>query len=633
MTPTESPTRPPTDPPATSTIVPTMEPSLTPLPESMAGEQVAADLANNNPPLRDDIRLAVAYLGANPALPTPEPPGDLQVGATESFYIGNVDSNTVSLIDADLLSIGDNAYFWFDQGSGAIEPDAAELARVTERFDEIFDTLYAYFGVTEPAGGRVHIVHASPEVLCDDAAACRLAGYFSSRDLLPKAVRPQSNERPMFVMNTQQFGTGNYLDVLAHELRHMLGNEYDAGEEDWFVEGGAMLAEELAGFNLLPQIRGSLFLENPDQQLTNWTDGDTIPHYGQGYLLNRYLYDRLGRELYREFILSRDPGLKGIEVVAAENGLGVTGEDLWLDWLAAMALLGEDDLPVEYQWGGPALNGLATTPINNLPATFETSVHQYAADYYELPSSGEVTIEFTGQPAVPLLSIEPGSGEYFWYAQRANDSNPRLTRAFDLRDVSRATLTYDVFVDIETGYDFAYVAASTDGGQTWIPVEASGMQGLQPADDPSDSALAPRFYTGRGGSWSSETIDLSGYAGQEILLRYEYVTDPILTFGGFAVDNIAIEEISFFDDAETPDEDWIAEGFTRATSRIPQSWPLQLVTFDSDGRPQVDRLVVDGDGVLVHTFQTLPGTRRPILVVAASAPETLELANYSLVVR
>ncbi len=49
----------------------------------MGGEQVAADLEDNNPPLRDDIRLAVAYLGANPALPTPEPPGDLQVGGRD----------------------------------------------------------------------------------------------------------------------------------------------------------------------------------------------------------------------------------------------------------------------------------------------------------------------------------------------------------------------------------------------------------------------------------------------------------------------------------------------------------------------------------------------------------------------
>ena len=617
----------------TETLVSVVVPSPTPVPQPLRPETVAAELAANNPPPRDDVRLAIAYLGANPAQATPDAPIDFQVGSVGTFYIGNVDSNTVNTIDAELMSIGDNAYFWFDRGSGSIEPNAATLAQVTESFDEIYDTLYEYFGVFEPVGGRVHIVHASPEVLCDVPDQCHLAGYFSSRDLLPQSIRPQSNERPMFVMNTQQFGTANYLDVLAHELRHMLGNEYDAGEEDWFVEGGAMLAEELAGFELLPQIRGSLFLENPDRQLNNWTDGDTIPHYGQGYLVNRFIYDRLGADLYRDFIFSSEPGLRGIDRVADENGLDLTGEQLWLDWLAAMALHELKTAPAEFQWAGPSLGSVATTPVDNLPATFETTVYQYAADYYELPSSGEVTIEFTGQPTASLLGTEPPSGEHFWYAQRANDSNPRLTRAIDLRDVGRATLEYDVFVDIETGYDFAYVALSADDGQTWTPLVANGMQGLQAEDDPSDSALAPRFYTGRTGSWVSESIDLTDYTGQEILLRFEYVTDPILTYAGLALDNIAIREIGFFDDAETLDSGWIGEGFTRVTSRLPQLWPLQLITFDEDSRPSVQQLDIDQDGQLRYSFQTLPGTRRPLLIVAAIAPETLEIAHYSLFIR
>ena len=612
---------------------PAAEPSPLPLSKPTTLESVVAELIADNPPTRDDVRLAAAYLGANPTQATPRPSVEYQVGMVESFYISNVDNNTVNSIDAELMSIGDNAYFWFDKGPGSVEPDPAELARVTASFDEIYDSLYAYFGVSEPVGGRVHIVHAAPDVLCAIADQCHLAGYFSSRDLLPQSVRPQSNERPMFVMNVQQFGTGNYLDVLAHELRHMLGSEYEAGEEDWFVEGGAMFAEELAGFTFLPQLRGNLFLEDPDRQLNNWTDGDTIPYYGRGYLLNRFIYDRLGTDLYREFILSGEPGLRGIDDVAQKHDLDLTGDQLWLDWLAAMALQDAKDVPAEYQWIGPTLNGAATTPINNLPANFETTVHQYAADYYELPSSGEVTIEFSGQPTVPLLNAALPSGDRYWYAQRANDSNPRLTRAIDLRAVDEATLEYDVFVDIEAGYDFAYVAVSADDGQTWQPLEAEGMQGLRPEDDPSDSALAPRFYTGRSGAWVSESIDLSEFAGQEILLRFEYVTDPILTFAGFAVDNIAIREIDFFDDAETLDEGWIAEGFTRVTSRLPQQWPLQLITFDDDGRPSVERLVADGDGRLSHTFQALPGTRRPLLIVAAIAPETLELAHYSLAVR
>ena len=199
-------------------------------------------------------------------------------------------------------------------------------------------------------------------------------------------------------------------------------------------------------------------------------------------------------------------------------------------------------------------------------------------------------MDFAGAPTVSLLGAAAPSGEHVWVAQRANDSNPRLTRAVDLRNVDAATLTYRVFTDIERGYDFAYVAVSTDGGQVWQPLVAEHMQGLDPADDPSDSALADRFYSGRTRAWVDESIDLTPFAGQEILLRFEYVTDLILSYAGLALDDIAIEAIGFRDDAETLDGGWAAEGFARATAALPQQWHLQLVTFDDDEQPTVERL-------------------------------------------
>lgn len=621
--------------PVPSSPEPTSEPpTLAPISgiAETARAATARELVDVIPPLRDDLRLAIAYRGVNPVMATPPAAEDEVevVGSVERFFIGNVDSNTVSQIEAELVSVGENAYFWFDTGDGSVEPDPAALAAATESFDAIFDRLFEYFGISEPPGGRVHIVHASPQALCDAVDRCRLAGYFSSRDLLPVEVNPQSNERAMFVMNTQQFGGTTYLDVLSHELRHMLGDSYDAGDEDWFVEGAAMLAEDLVGFTTLPQARGSLFLQQPDQQLNSWTDGDTIPHYGQGYLLNRFLYDWLGEDLYREFSLNPRPGLSAVDEVALANDLGITGEELWLDWLVAMAIHENQDVPEIYRWDGPELEPVITEAVNNLPTNLETTVSQFAADYYELPSSGTVKIDFSGAPTIPLLGSDAPSGEQIWYAQRANYSNPRLTRSVDLRDVSAATLQYQAYVDIEHGYDFAYVAVSTDGGQSWIPLEAGGMQGILTEDDPSGSALAGRFYSGRLGEWIDESIDLSPYAGRELLLRFEYVTDPILTFGGFALDDIAIPEIGFFDDAESLDAGWTAEGFTRATTDLPQAWRLQLITFDSDGRPTVERLPVAENGRGEHIYQGVPGVRRPLLIVSSVVPETLEVAPYSL---
>ncbi|MBP9501833.1 MAG: immune inhibitor A [Candidatus Promineofilum sp.] len=608
----------------------TPSPEATPLPPAalaLARSTTAAELVEIIPPNRDPIGLAVAYLGVETVAATPPVATNLQVGDIQEFFISNVDSNTMSVIEAELMSVGEHAYFWFDLGEDAVDPDKTALAAETKAFDKVFDVLFPYFGAPEDEGKRVHIVHAAPSRLCDVADQCSLAGYFSSRDLLPISVDPQSNERTMFVMNADQFGSMTYIDTLSHELRHLLGNTYDLGDEDWVVEGAAMLTEDLAGFSFLPQYRANQFLADPDKQLNSWQDGNTGPRYGQGYLVNRFLYDRLGAELYHAYTLSRRPGLTGVDDAAAANGLDISGEGLWLDWLTSMALLGTSGTPERYRWDGPELDPVAMTPID-ADETVETTVYQYAADYYELPP-GARTLEFTGAPTVSLLGSDASSGDFYWYAQRANTSNSRLTRAVDLRDTAEATLHYRVFADIEEGYDFAYVSVSTDGGRTWQGLVADGMQGLDPADDPSDSALTERYYTGRTGRWVEESIDLSSFSGQEILLRFEYVTDLILTYGGFALDDIAIPEIGFFDGGETLDSGWVAEGFTRATADLPQAWRLQLITFDADGRPTVELLDVGDDGRLRHSWETSPNARRPILIVAAVAPETLQPAEYT----
>ena len=47
---------------------------------------------------------------------------------------------------------------------------------------------------------------------------------------------------------------------------------------------------------------------------------------------------------------------------------------------------------------------------------------------------------------------------------------------------------------------------------------------------------------GKVAQWVSEQIDLSPFAGKQILLRFEYVTDGALNKPGFLLDNIAIPD-------------------------------------------------------------------------------------------
>ena len=302
---------------------------------------------------------------------------------------------------------------------------------------------------------------------------------------------------------------------------------------------------------------------------------------------------------------------------------------VWRDWLAALAIHNRPAVPDVYRLGGGDLDTAEMEQISALPAQFETTVNQYAADYYHLTGGGPVTLDFTGSRRTPLLDTTPPSGRHFWYASRTNYSHMSLSRALDLSTVVTATLNYSIYHDIEYGYDFAYVSVSEDGGTSWQGLEAEQMQGLDEADNPAGRALTDRFYTGQSEGWLHETIDLTPYAGKEIIIRFSYITDPILTFGGLAVDNVSVPQVGFYDSAETADSLWTAEGFVRTTSTLPQRWHLQLITFASDA-PVVRRLELDDVQRMSHRLDMGESGGEAILIVAASAPQTLEPAHYRL---
>lgn len=604
-----------------------------------AQQQTYERLQQSIPPDRDDVRLAIAYLGLEepPTQDIPLVTKPLPIGSRQFFQVPNVDTNTISHIDANLLWVSDHAYFWFDIGAGSLSPPLDQLETAGIAFDAIYEQIIYFFGSENNPGidgdPRVHIVNASPLALCDvdlaTAGNCRLSGLVNAADLEPASVAPNSNEREMFIMNASIFGTETYLSVLGHEFRHMIEDNYDPGDSDWVVEGSASLAQDLIDIPGSTLSRANQFLRNPDQQLNSWPDSGTGTYYGQGYLFNRYLFEQLGSDLYRAFATSAAPGFHALNEIATANGLAITGESLWLDWLVSLVAHQADGTPAIYRYLDLELETAVSTPIIALPQTLNTTVHQHAADYYQLPAEQSLTVRFAGNPTASLLGTTPFAGDFMWAAQRANYSNPRLTRTVDLQNVTSATLAYAVYVDTEPGYDFAYVSVSVDNGRSWQGVASSRMQGEHPQDDPANAALTERFYTGRNRTWIQEFVDLTPYAGQLIQLRFEYVTDPIKTFGGFAIDNISIPEIGFFDDAEQGAGDWQAEGFIQATARITQPWHLQLVAFDATG-VNVVKVPVGNDGTAAFTVQ--PQAQPPILIIAANAPQTLEVADYRLTV-
>jgi hypothetical protein len=614
-----------------------------PLPDPYAQNEITAErqnalelLSTSNSNERNDIELARLYRGWQGELKEPilvtEP---LLPGTTQELNILNSDSNTLSKITVELKGVGENAYFWFDTGSKSFDPPAADLKQEIQLFDRFYEQTIAIFGMENNPGvdgdPRMHVVHVSPDLLCDigltDFGACRIVGYLSASDLVPTEVNPNSNAREMFVMNTDYFGGDFYRNALTHELRHLIEDNYDSNDIDWAVEGSATFAAELITNSQNGVLRANQYLGDPDRQLNRWPDGNTIPAYGQGYLLNQYLYERLGPDFYRQFATSPENGLAAIDALAKENGVDITGHEIWLDWLVAQALHTHPDSPPIYDFKIGGLDPVTMTEASRFPVLYEEMVHQFAADYYRIEGDEEITIDFSGNTTVPMIKTAAASGESVWLANRSNYSHAHLTREFDLTNVDAATLNYSFFSDIEEGYDFAYSFISLDGGQTWQPLIGQNMHG--PESDPRDTALVDNFYTGQSGGWSNESIDLTPFAGNSIQIRFVYVTDPIKTYGGFALDNISIPEIGFYDDVETESSGWTEVGFDRITTSIPQLWHLQLITFPG-GKPEVTKLELDDKQQLNLNLFLDESDEQAILIVAASSPQTLEQARYRL---
>jgi hypothetical protein len=607
----------------TPTSVPVVTPTSTPTaPVQRSTEKL---LAETPIPERNLVALTARLKKVDQPIPlvVNETPPHYAVGDKEVFWVSNIDAKVHYTTTATLSYMTPHLYVWVEEGS---DFDQEALERSAERFESQTYPLNREFFGSEWTPGvdndpRIHILQAS-------GLGSSIAGYYSSADEYSKLVNPYSNEREMFYINSDRLqpGTDSYDSVLAHEFQHMIHWAVDRNEDTWVSEGLSELASYINGYDVSGVTYA--FSRSPDTQLTSWPDGpgQASANYGASFLFAAYFLERFGDQVLRRVVSHQANGIAGFEAVLAEHGL--TFEDVFADWLIANYLddseladgrYGYRDLAV----GPPYLDQTHT----DYPVQRSTTVHQYGADYIELRGQGDMVVTFTGSTQVKLVPNEPHSGEHFWWSNRGDNSNMTLTRAFDLSGLSQATLEVWLWYDIEEDWDYAYIEVSTDGGQTWDILKGQYTTDYNPTGNSFGHA-----YTGQSGSadeapgWIEEEIDLTPYVGQEILLRFEYITDDAVNHVGLCIDDIAIPELGYFYDAES-DEQWIAEGFIRTDNVLPQRFLVQLIELGPEVRvrrmeldeAQTGRLVVEGLGI---------GVDRAVLVVSGLAPVTTELASY-----
>ncbi len=582
--------------PTATTIAPSPTPTGAPPPTSPPP-------ASEQPPDRDLIDLAQRFRGLPPDTPRTarESPFGHRLGDREEFTILDVATPSVSKITARVRLITDRAYLFVEDG---VEVDDSSLERIGSDFETlVYPRVSAAFGEEWSPGVdgdvRISIVHA------DLSGA---GGYFTSSDAFPRSVVARSNEREAVYLDASFLDSpgATYNALLAHELQHLIHWNADGSEEAWVNEGLSQVAAELAGGGA--RATGS-FLAVPDTQLTDWPPGGSV-HYGESQLFFRYLLDRFGgRGNAAALLAAPGDGIAGVDTYLRE--FGTTFREVFSDWVIANYL---DEPSGPYAHEGADLTTTIATKIDGT-GDGEESVHQFAADYLEIePPDGGGVFEFDGADQVGI-GIEPRDGP-FWWSNTGDSIDSRLTREFDLAGLSAATLRFRTWFATELAWDYAYVAASRDGGKTW-----EALPGRHTTDfNPIGLAYGPGYSGDSDGEWVQEEIDLTPYAGGKVLIRFEYITDDAAHLRGFAVDDIEIPELGFADGADT-DGGWLAEGFRRIDQPLSQRFVVQLIERRQPNT--VRRLELQPGNRLAVTLDG-PAT----IVVSAVSEGTTETADY-----
>jgi hypothetical protein len=127
--------------------------------------------------------------------------------------------------------------------------------------------------------------------------------------------------------------------------------------------------------------------------------------------------------------------------------------------------------------------------------------------------------------------------------------------------------------------------------------------------------------------WVEQGIDLTPFAGNEVLIRFDYVTDQATAEAGWVLDDLAIPEIGFNDDFETDNPGvWMAEGWVRINNRLNQDYLVQWAEIG--GGTSVTRLLEEGSS---GTWSLdLAAGQRGVLAISGITPITRQQATFDL---
>lgn len=582
------------------------------------------------------------YIPAQPEPIIPAPPDrDLQE-LGKRLVPGYTEPKTV--VASEPLIVGDDVNFWVSRDVGSVlvsgtvshvsehvywvfetgyEPDPIDIAEVASNFEsDVWPAVTEVFGAPLTPG----IDGDDRMVVYTAVLRSGIAGYFSAADSYPKEIRTQSNQREALYMSADSIDlSGNeYLSVIAHELQHATHFATDNSEDSWVNEGLSEVAAEIAGFT---RSSAAAFVRKPATSLTAWAQDISVSaaNYGAAKLFFGFLSVHYGgNELLTAFAQHQADGMESVDLTLTERGFDVTADDVYADWLVANYLSANT--------GPYAYEDNFVPPVRNVykraPDSLSGSVKSYGSKYVVTSSgSSRMSVKFQGEATTSLLTTAPHSGDTCWWSNHGDSIDSTLTRKVDLRSVNSASLTFWVNYNIEKFWDYAYVMVSNDDGSTWDILDTERAINF----DPNGNSYGPGL-TGTSLGWVKDSVDLSYYAGEQVFLRFEYITDDAVFAQGACFDDFEIPELGWIDDTSTF-ADWTANGFVRVEETIPTQYLVQVIHEKDIGDPVVYQVPVNSMGTGNLTVENVGDDDLVVIIISATNRHSTLPTNYTLDIR
>lgn len=120
-----------------------------------------------------------------------------------------------------------------------------------------------------------------------------------------------------------------------------------------------------------------------------------------------------------------------------------------------------------------------------------------------------------------------------FFSGSANSLNRSISAKFSRQVASGDTLRFWTWYDLETDWDYAYIEVSTDG-QAYSTIPGNITTNSNPNGPNRGNGI-----TGASPGWVQGKFPLNAYVGQQVYVRFAYVSDGAVNNEGFYVDDIS----------------------------------------------------------------------------------------------